>query len=245
MLNAESSQPDQPPLPLKAIERLWEIMLKRYGSQFIDRWRDIDPDALKRAWAEDMAGFTRPELERGVEAMSRKLFCPSLPEFMALCRPLADARTEWVEACTQMEIRLRGKGVDTWSRPQVYWAACALGAYTLRTSTWEQIRSRWEHALATAKGEPVPDYLAPLPAPGQHTASPEKTQSSIGAMKQALKAVPAGREWAVKLMRREAEGEVLNFLQKRTWREVLGFAVNVKAIEALERMMPQSTENRT
>lgn len=230
--------------PLRAdwIDRIFEVLHRRYGAKFVDLWRDLDPADLKLAWAEDLAGYTGEEIKRGLDGCRTRVFPPTLPEFLLLCRPLADARADWVEACEQMPIRLRGKGEDRWSRPEVYWAAVAVGNHDLQTLPWEQVRARWERALAVAKGDAVPEYRAALPAPGKQTVPREEAVRRIGELAQrinrhfAAEVVRTGNQWAHELMRKEAAGEPVAFVAQRFWREALGVPPEMGAAEALRGM---------
>lgn len=231
----------QQPLPAAWIERLFERMAGLYGARFADVWRGTDPERVKRIWAEELAGFGGEEIARGVQALKTRDWPPTLPEFLRLCRQTSDPRADWTEACEQMRIRLEGKGADAWSRPQVYWAAVAIGWYDLNSTAWDQIKTRWEKALASAKVDPIPEYRAALPPPGQQTITREEAVSRISQIRDRLGAgvplpgtTPAGTQWAVTLMEREARGDVLLSISSTSWREVLGYAPDADAKAALE-----------
>ena len=116
-----------PALPSEWIDRLWQRFMLMYGNKFADMWRDLDPVAVKHAWGEELYGYTADELKRGLAWCKTQTWPPTLPEFMCACRPVLDAKTEWAEACEQMRVRLEGKGLDRWTRPEVYWAAVSIG----------------------------------------------------------------------------------------------------------------------
>ena len=225
------------PLPSAWIERLWARLAAMYGNKFLDMWRGLDIYEVKQAWAEDLADYTGDELKRGLTWCKTQQWPPTLPEFMTACRPVLDARTEWAEACEQMRIRLEGKGGDTWTRPQVYWAAVAIGWYDLNSTAWEQIRTRWINALANAKHDAIPAYLAELPAPGKQTVTKAEAVDRMADIKTAIASVgttKAGTKWAYALMEREANGESLVHHAARSWREVLGYPADMDAKKALE-----------
>ena len=210
-----------------------------YGNKFLDMWRGLDIYEVKQAWAEDLADYTGDELKRGLTWCKTQQWPPTLPEFMTACRPVLDARTEWAEACEQMRIRLEGKGGDTWTRPQVYWAAVAIGWYDLNSTAWEQIRTRWINALANAKHDAIPAYLAALPAPGKQTVTKAEAVDRMADIKSAIAgALPgttkAGTKWAYALMEREANGEAVAYQAGKMWREALGYAADMDAKHALE-----------
>lgn len=216
-------------------------MSSYYGARFADAWRGIDPVAMKRCWAEELAGYSADEIAAGVRAMKSRDWPPTLPEFLKLCRPPTDPRAEWAEAVEQMRVRLRGQGEDRWSRPQVYWAAVSIGAYDLNALSWDQIRGRWEKALASAKDDPIPEYRAQLPAPGRETITREEAANRIVDIRSRLGnavalpgTTPAGTAWAVALMKREAGGEVLEAASRAAWREVLGYPLDCSAKAAFE-----------
>lgn len=224
-------------LPSAWIDRIFEKLLTRYGAKFSEQWRGLDPDRLKNAWAEDLFGFTGDEIKRGLDACRFKVWPPTLPEFMTMCRPPSDMRVEWEEAREQMRIRLEGKGADRWSRPEVYWAAAKIGQFDLNAMSWEQIKPRWEKALAEAKRDPVPSFCEALPAPGQQTTTREEATKRLGeiTMQTGIKVESKGPStgWAVRLAEREAGGEDLNAHQKTGWRNALGVSHETSASDFL------------
>lgn len=160
---------------------LIDHLFNRLDGLYPHRWRSAfaNEHAIanwRQAWAEGLTeeGVTMAEVKRGL-AECRRLFDwpPSFAEFVKACRPPIDAKAEWAEAVEQMRIRLQGKGEDRWSRPQVYWAASAIGQFDLNQNTWEQIKARWTHAIENAKDDPIPEYRAALPAPGKATTTRE------------------------------------------------------------------------
>lgn len=239
-MNQLATKETLPPLPVSWIDKLFTRLTMMYGNKFADMWRGIDTESIKAAWAEDLAGFTGDELKRGLAWCKTQTWPPTLPEFMNACRPVVDARTEWAEACEQMRIRLDGKGADAWTRPQVYWAAVAIGWYDLNSTAWEQIRSRWTKALADAKADPIPEYRAALPSPGKQTVTREEAKDRMTELKNAVEAVSlpgttkAGTKWAVRLMEREASGEQVDAIACQFWREALGYPADIDAKKVLE-----------
>lgn len=225
-------------IPDSWVERLFTRLATMYGNKFLDMWKGINLQAVKTAWGEDLAGYSGDELKRGIDWCKSQTWPPTLPEFMTACRPVADARTEWAEACEQMRIRLQGKGADHWSRQQVYWAAVAIGWYDLNSTAWEQIRTRWGNALANAKTDAIPEYLAALPSPGQQSVTREEAADRMSEIRNMVSAVSlpgttkASTKWAVRLMEREAAGEALHHIAETSWREVLGYAKDAEAGKA-------------
>lgn len=236
----KSSTLRQPPLRADWIERLFDRMSGMYGARFADAWRGVDPERVKRTWSEELAGFSGDEIARGVTALKTRDWPPTLPEFAKLCRPPSDSRADWAEACEQMRIRLKGNGEDLWSRPQVYWAAVAVGAYDLNSMAWEQIKTRWTNALERAKADQIPEYRAALPAPGRQTVTREEAADRMGELRNMVGGVSlpgttkAGTKWAYSLMEREARGEAVNHIAAQYWREALGYAPDADAKAALK-----------
>lgn len=238
MTQAIATQSTSTPLPLPWVERLFERFAAMYGTKFLDLWRDMDVQAVKAAWAEDLAGMTVDEIKAGIDALKTKPWPPTLPEFIALCRPVLDPKVEWAEACEQMRIRLQGKGEDRWSRPQVYWAAVKIGQYDLERQPWEQIKARWIYSLDNAKADPLPEYHAPLPAPGKTTTTNDVAKQKIAEAteKSGIKNVGDGQpstRWAVALAVRESNGEVLSQVQQDFWRGALGVKAGISAKDYL------------
>ena len=80
------------PLPIKWIDKLFEKFKARYGSLFVERFGGLALDIVADEWAQELAGFTGPELQRGLDGCRTLKFPPTLPEFMSLCRPPIDAQ---------------------------------------------------------------------------------------------------------------------------------------------------------
>lgn len=232
-LSSGISQANLSALPDTWIEKIFQKMEDRYGALWSDRYGSFPRERVKRAWAEDLAGFTGDELKRGLEACKSKPFPPTLPEFVEACRPKLGAKAEWAEAVEQMRIRLQAQGNDRWSRPQVYWAALAVGWHDLNLSSWDTIRARWETALAKASAEPIPVYREALPSPGAITISREEAAKRVAEISQQTGFQPAAPniEWAEKIFARWAAGD-----------EVLDIAIDF-AERTLKRSRPERGRN--
>ena len=174
-----TSLANQSALPDSWIEKLFSRFSAMYGRKFADLWSDCNLKEVKALWAEELFAMGREELAAGVEACKTRIFPPTLPEFMLLCRPVLDGRAEWAEACEQMRIRLQGEQRDRWSRAEVYWAAVSIGWFDLNAHGWEQIKTRWGNAIANAKHDEIPPYRAQLPAPGQQSISREEAEKRV------------------------------------------------------------------
>ncbi len=200
-MNQSISPANQAALPETWTERLFQLMEDSYGSLWVDRYAGIDRQRVKRTWSAQLAGYTGAEIKRGIDAVMRSKFPPTLPEFLVACRPPIDPKADWIEACEQMRIRLQGLGEDRWSRPEVYWAAVKIGSYDLNTLAWDAVKTRWQAALENAKSDPVPEYLAQLPKPGETAIKSEdgmkriaQISADIGRMK------PDPKLWARKII---------------------------------------------
>ncbi|KVW92625.1 hypothetical protein [Thiobacillus denitrificans] len=228
------------------MERIFRLMENRYGAKWPDSFGGIERERMRQAWGEELADYAGDEIKRGLDASVARnpVWPPTVGEFMALCRPLPDARADFAEAREQMALRMRGEGADRWSRPQVYWAAVAIGNYDLQTFGWEPLRHRWENALAGAKSSPVPEWKAPLyalPKPGEQGVTREDARERISGVAVGLTlkngrggdAAEPGKAWAVELLRREAAGESIALVAEGVWRDVLGFGHGISAGDAL------------
>lgn len=200
-------QTDRQPMPMAWIDRLFMRLSVMYGQQFAAQWASVNEQAMKAAWAQDLAGFSGEEIAAGVEACKSRRYVPNLPEFMMLCRPALDPVTAHAEAVLGMQDRKRGE-IGEWSHPAVYWAAVKLGAHDLLTQSYSVIRGRWEKNLreSFAKGawEPVPAPSLALPAPGADVTCNAEAQKKIEAIaQQSQKRRPDSKGWARKILANE------------------------------------------
>ncbi len=74
------------PLPLKAVDRLFERLLATYGRDFVARYDGQDLGAVKTAWAHELAGFDGQlqALAWALENLPER--CPNAIEFRNLAR---------------------------------------------------------------------------------------------------------------------------------------------------------------
>lgn len=72
---------ESPPLADNVIDRLFSSLIVRYGSPFVDRWRDIDLAVVKQDWARQLAGFGKnlDALKFGLDHLPEKP--PTVLEF--------------------------------------------------------------------------------------------------------------------------------------------------------------------
>lgn len=212
-----------PPIPLKAVEFLFDWMTRRYGALFLDMWSGLDFDDVKQAWREDLAGFNKEELQVGLAACRQRDFPPTLPQFMRLCRPQVDHESAFHEASHQMA--LRSSGLDKWSSPAVYWAAVKIGAFDLRNGTWSTMKKRWSTVLDEMLADPnlpaVPSReQALLPAPVRTLVREGGLSEILNSNKSESEAY--GKSWAVKIFRKVEAGEPVQASVIRMAEEALG-----------------------
>lgn len=74
------------PLPLKAVDRLFERLLATYGRDFVARYDGQDLGAVKTAWTHELAGFDGQlqALAWALENLPER--CPNAIEFRNLAR---------------------------------------------------------------------------------------------------------------------------------------------------------------
>lgn len=152
----------------------------------------MDIDKVKAIWSAELSGFSNAELAAGVAGCRNKPFAPTLPEFVALCRPPIDYEALFLEAVEQ--IRRRESDTDVWSSPAVYWAASRIG-WELRSYPYATVKSRWvsemDRAIADVRAGTlptiIPKRLDALPAPDQVATMPAaEAKAKIAAIRDAI-----------------------------------------------------------
>src|SRR5262245_56483180 len=78
-------------LPSPWVDRLFQRFATHYGKPWLDMWADIPLADVKDAWATELAGVTSEQIGAALKHLGK--FPPTLPEFVALCKPPA-ARPE-------------------------------------------------------------------------------------------------------------------------------------------------------
>lgn len=68
-------------------EWLFRKMAAIFGSRFADMWRGVDPADIHAEWTQAMRGMSREALQRGIAAMYRAKYPPTIGEFLAMCEP--------------------------------------------------------------------------------------------------------------------------------------------------------------
>jgi len=169
-------------LPLSWVDRLFERMALTYGRKFSDQWGTVDATAMKKHWAEKLAGLTGPEIKRGVDALDTRDWPPSLPEFLKLCRPPIDPTVAYYEALYGSQARAKGD-MGQWSHPAIYWAYTTIGQHDFANIGYSVLRPRWEMALNAqfARGEwsEIPLPRLALQAPGESLTGREEARKRL------------------------------------------------------------------
>jgi hypothetical protein len=203
--------PDWPQgaLPPHWIDSLLTKFEVYYGDKFHRQWANVPRDAMRKQWAIDLGQLKREELAAGVEALKREEWPPTLPGFIALCKPPANYSAALYEAIEQMQKREEGR--DQWSDPAFFWAAIKIGNFDLRSLPHKDLLKRFtdamEKVLAQETIEPVPPRHAALPAPGQGIASKEKVEAEVAKIRATTK-VPGNKDWAKRILEREKRDKV-------------------------------------
>lgn len=74
-------------LPRSWVDRLFEKLTLVYGRDFLDRWRDLDMDAVKADWAHELAGFKdHPEMLQYALQHLPAGFPPTVLQFREIAR---------------------------------------------------------------------------------------------------------------------------------------------------------------
>ena len=208
-------------IPQTWVESLFKKMAFTYGVKFADAWRGIDPDGVKRSWAEALGVLSSDELVRGVNALVTRDWPPTLPEFLKLCRPSVDPIAAYHEAAEQGALRERGEP-DHWSSPAIYWAWVKVGRVAFAQVPYFGLKARWEAALsaemAKADHDPIPPQMKAVPAPGRaHTSNAAARQLldgyRLGAREQGANVQADPLRWARAILARQERGEPLEIIQ--------------------------------
>lgn len=210
-----STLPQHQPLPISWVEGLFTQMSYAYGKHFADMWAGLNGkqvEEMKGYWAMKLGTLSDEELLRGYSTLDTRAWPPTLPEFIALCRPYLDPVVAYHEACQQGPRRERGEE-DRWSHPAIYWAWVSVGAHALTHLPFEQLRARWSEALTRYANDPalppVPARAIALPAPGATRLQPQRARELLAQLKvRRVHAGPVGdgRQWAKAVIEKAESG---------------------------------------
>ncbi|GGX11271.1 hypothetical protein GCM10007242_16700 [Pigmentiphaga litoralis] len=181
-------------------------------SDSIDNWKATWEAAFIRE------GIQPQEVALALDRMKGE-WPPSLPEFLALCRPPVDPEQAFYVAVDGMQARQRGE-IGNWPHPAIYWAAVRIGQHDMLASGYSGLKGRWSNALrdvmSKGKWADVPEPVLALAAPGQSPTSDAEARDQLAklnaAVAGAIKSVPAqvgGRDlrWAHKIIEADRAGK--------------------------------------
>jgi hypothetical protein len=129
-----------------------------YGSKFEELWKGLNEQELKAFWADALEGYTSDEIKTGLNACMTRIFPPTLPEFLMLCRKPIDPQQAFIDACN-------GK----FANEAIRRTARKIGSFDLQRTTWAQIKTRWTNELAFQQSQ-----KEPVAKPGQSRLSTEQ-----------------------------------------------------------------------
>lgn len=158
-----------------------------YGRHWSDMWAGLDLQAVKEAWAEDMAGYAGEEIKTGLESCKGRKFPPTLTEFMELCRPAFDVDGALHAAIREMGNR-RQHRTENWPSNRHFWAAASIGNDLLLQPPRDLLH-RWREAwqcAASRADDPIPERQPDqqaLPAPGKTHISREDAEVRVEQLK--------------------------------------------------------------
>lgn len=74
------------PLPLHWVDKIFTKLTLVYGHEFLNRWRDIDIDAVKADWAHELDGFENHPEALGHALAHLPVKPPTVLEFREIAR---------------------------------------------------------------------------------------------------------------------------------------------------------------
>ncbi|MGI4812128.1 MAG: replication protein P [Janthinobacterium lividum] len=177
-------------------------LYNRLDGAYPNRWRAAfsGPTAIenwRETWSEAFVeeGLTPNMVGAGLKACRRMYdWPPSLTEFIKACQPPINVDAAIYEAIAQMRARQTGK--DMWSDPAIFWAAMKVGEWDMVSSSFAQLRPRFEAALKAvlAQGEvlPVPPRVEAIAAPGKSESTREFARERLAELGASEIIKPAG-----------------------------------------------------
>jgi len=208
------------PLPHAWAIKLIQRLVMTYGTRFWQAYEGITEAELAQHWAEELASFEGAEIAAGLSACKTRPWPPTLPEFMALCRPWMEPEIAFQQAVKGLMARKQGKR-GYWAHPAVYWTAVRIGEHDMLAGNWQTLKTRWEaafrHLLAQADLLPVPEPAQALPAPGQTRTDRQTAQAQCQKIQrmaaQALNTQQADKlQWARNILA-NPKGRTLTVIQ--------------------------------
>jgi hypothetical protein len=198
-------------IPDSWVEKLFERMVGLYGNKFLDMWGKTDLLQVKAIWAQELGKLSRDEIAKGANALINQEWCPTLPQFIKLCRTDIDAVTAYYEAVNGVIAREKGE-IGEWSHPAIFWASVKIGSFDLKNQTYSNIKARWERALDEEinKGQwsDIPQAQIALPPPA--TLATKDIAEKYLAETQIIKKQESKtdhKRWAKIILQREKDGD--------------------------------------
>jgi hypothetical protein len=118
--------------------------------------------AVKADWANDFAVLTPKMVHRGMKKACSQEWCPTLGQFIALCKPTPEE--SFYEALAGIKDRSNGL-MGKWACPAVYWAAQAFGTLDLKQAQWNFHGKRWTKCFNDAMEKQDAGRLDAVPQP--------------------------------------------------------------------------------
>lgn len=140
--------------PQQVMDRLFLRLTAFYGTKLADAYAGISMESLQAMWAEELGGYSLDEINAGVQACRSLKWPPTLPEFLAYCRPPVNVEASYFEAVTNMGLREKGQH-PRYTHPAIYWVADEIGPWDLRNVPHRFMAARWADAMRRqlAKGQ--------------------------------------------------------------------------------------------
>ena len=209
MSNIQSMQTNQ--IPTSWIDALFIKMANFYGNKFRLMWGDSDLNQVKAVWTQELSKLSRDEIAKGANSLVTQEYCPTLPQFINLCRIKIDSVAAYYEAINGVVARDKGE-MGEWSHPAIFWATTKIGSFDLKNQTYSNIKARWERALDEEinKGQwsDIPKAQIALPAPA--TQATKDVADKYLAETQIIKKQESKTDhklWAKKIMQRHKDGD--------------------------------------
>lgn len=229
MNNLQSNQSNQ--IPPSWIDSLFVKMANFYGSKFKLMWGDADIANVKKVWAQELSKLSRDEIVKGVNSLINQEYCPTLPQFIKLCKISVDPLSAYYEAVAGVTERERGN-LGEWSHPAIYWASVKVGAFDLKNQSYQQIKSRWEMALQAqidaGTWKDIPEALIVLPAPvTQATAAIAEKYLAETQIIKSQESKTDHKLWAKRILQRVKDGDkTVTHIQKQFATEAIKNALH-------------------
>ena len=209
MSNLQSMQNNQ--IPTSWIDALFIKMANFYGNKFKLMWGDSDINNVKAVWTQELSKLSRDEIAKGANSLVNQEYCPTLPQFIKLCRTDIDSVAAYYEALNGVIAREKGE-MGEWSHPAIFWATTKIGSFDLKNQTYSNIKARWERALNeeinNGQWADIPQAQIALPAPSVQAT--KDVADKYLAETQIIKKQESKTDhklWAKKIMQRHKDGD--------------------------------------